>query len=174
MSFHSEIPHTNNRNIVMRISPSTRLNMICCPKTGFTLFSSVVASSGMYLYMKMKKAIEKAMFRPAIQPVISNFFPGSLPGSLLGCLIQIGVLSVTSHADDFCIHRSLPSETHVSAHNFRGAKKLLRQRLIDDNNLTASRSILRSENPTTYERHAHYAKVSVINRVEPDWSSSGF
>src|ERR1019366_9208989 len=84
MSFHSETPHTNSRNIAIRMSPSTRLNTICCPKTGFTFFSSVVASRGRYLYMKMKKATEKAMFTPAIQPVISNFLPWSLSsGSLL-------------------------------------------------------------------------------------------
>ena len=75
MSFHSETPHTNSRNIAIRISPSTRLNTNCCPKTGFTFFSSVVASSGRYLYMKMKKAMEKTIFTPAIQPVISNFLP---------------------------------------------------------------------------------------------------
>src|SRR5580704_1811125 len=93
MSFHSDTPQTNSRNIAIRISPSTRLNRNCCPKTGFTLFSSVAASSGRYLYMKMKKATENAIFNPAIQPVISNFFlflPGSsaraalLPSSLLG------------------------------------------------------------------------------------------
>src|ERR1700688_3742725 len=78
MSFHRETPHTNNRNIAMRINPSTRLNMTCCPKIGLTLFSSVVASRGRYLYMKMKKATEKAMFRPAIHPVISNFLTGTL------------------------------------------------------------------------------------------------
>ena len=44
-------------------------------------FNSVVASSGRYLYMKMKKPTENKMLTVAIQPLISNFFSGALPAS---------------------------------------------------------------------------------------------
>ncbi len=58
----------------MRIRPSTRLNTIWLPKTGLSRFSSVAATSGMNLYMKMKKPTEKMMLRAATQPLISSFF----------------------------------------------------------------------------------------------------
>ena len=66
----------------MRMTPSTRLKIICSPNTGFTRFSSVAASSGRNLYMKMKKPTEMMMLTAAIQPLISSFFL-SVAGS--GC-----------------------------------------------------------------------------------------
>ena len=54
--------------------------MICSPKTGFTRFSSVAASKGRNLYMKMKKPMEKMIFTAASQPLISNFLPCSSGG----------------------------------------------------------------------------------------------
>ena len=63
-----------SRNRAIRMTPSTRLKMICSPNTGFTRFSSVAASSGRNLYMKMKKPTEMMMLTAAIQPVISSFF----------------------------------------------------------------------------------------------------
>src|SRR5450432_3715946 len=63
-----------SRNRAIRITPSTRLKMICWPNKGFTRFSSVAATSGRNLYMKMKKPTEMTMLTVAIQPVTSSFF----------------------------------------------------------------------------------------------------
>ena len=52
--------------------------MICPLNTGLTFLICVAASSGRYLYMKIKNATEKKMLTVAIQPLISSFF---LPGS---------------------------------------------------------------------------------------------
>ena len=77
MSRSSDVPQIKIRNSASRIRPSIRLNMICPFSDGWAFFSSVVASSGRYLYMKIKNPTEIRTFTVAIQPLISNFFFGA-------------------------------------------------------------------------------------------------
>src|SRR5580704_18214095 len=74
MSLHSETPQINSRNRTSRITPSTRLNMIWPPSAGSIFLSSVAATSGTYLYMKMKKAREITMLIVANQPLMAAAF----------------------------------------------------------------------------------------------------
>src|ERR1700732_3359230 len=56
-----------SRNRTRRIPPSIRLKAIRPPSAGFIFFSSVAASSGRYLYMKMKNASEITILTAANQ-----------------------------------------------------------------------------------------------------------
>src|ERR1700681_435157 len=67
MSFHSETPQMKSRNKTRRMPPSIRLKTIRPPRAGSIFLSSVAARSGMYLYMKMKKASEIRMLTAASQ-----------------------------------------------------------------------------------------------------------
>src|SRR5437660_5187827 len=67
MSFQSETPQMKRRNRTRRTPPSTRLKAMRPPSAGSIFFSSVAASSGRYLYMKMKKASERIIFPAASQ-----------------------------------------------------------------------------------------------------------
>src|SRR5579863_7756870 len=74
MSLHSETPQMKRRNRINRIAPSTRLNVIRPPSAGSIFLSSVAATSGTYLYMKMKKASEITMLIAANQPLMAAAF----------------------------------------------------------------------------------------------------
>src|ERR1700734_4276357 len=74
MSGNSETPQMNSRNKIKRTAPSTRLNAICPPRAGFAFLSSVAASSGKYLYMKMKNARERMILPVASHPLIEAAF----------------------------------------------------------------------------------------------------
>src|SRR5713226_4251943 len=67
MSFQSETPQMKMRNRTRRMPPSTRLKAMRPPRAGSIFLSSVAASSGRYLYMKMKKASERMMLPAASQ-----------------------------------------------------------------------------------------------------------
>src|ERR1700692_4536617 len=67
MSFQSETPHIKRRKRTRRTPPSTRLKAMRPPRAGSIFFSSVAASSGRYLYMKMKKPRERMMLPAASQ-----------------------------------------------------------------------------------------------------------
>src|ERR1700721_3268279 len=67
MSFQSETPQMKSRNNPRRMPPSIRLKTIRPPRAGLIFLSSVAASSGMYLYMKMKKASEITILTAASQ-----------------------------------------------------------------------------------------------------------
>src|SRR5271166_6248132 len=70
MSGKRETPQMNSRNRTRRTAPSTRLNAIWPPRAGLNFFSSVAASSGRYLYMKMKKARDKITLPAASHPLM--------------------------------------------------------------------------------------------------------
>src|SRR5271169_5180408 len=56
-----------SRNNPRRIAPSIRLKTIRPPSAGSIFLSSVAASNGTYLYMKMKKPSESRRFPTASQ-----------------------------------------------------------------------------------------------------------
>src|SRR5580658_7807856 len=64
----------NSRNRVNRTTPSIRLNMICPPSAGLSFLSSVAATSGRYLYMKIKKASEMMTLPAASQLLMAAAF----------------------------------------------------------------------------------------------------
>src|SRR5580698_2917089 len=74
MSGNSETPQMNSRNRSKRIPPSTRLKMTWPPSAGFAFLSSVAASRGRYLYMKIKKASEIITLPAASQPLMLPAF----------------------------------------------------------------------------------------------------
>src|ERR1700687_1005222 len=78
MSFQSDTPQINSRNSTRRIAPSIRLKTIRPPKAGSIFLSSVAASRGMYLYMKMKKASEMTMLTAASQLLMVAAFSRDL------------------------------------------------------------------------------------------------
>src|SRR5277367_6020993 len=67
MSFQSETPQMNRRKSARRMPPSIRLKMMRPPRAGSIFLSSVAATSGSHLYMKMKKASERMMLMAASQ-----------------------------------------------------------------------------------------------------------
>src|SRR5580704_18388388 len=69
MSGKSDTPQMKSKKRTSRTAPSIRLNVICPPRAGFIFLISVAASSGRYLYMKMKKASERMTFAAASHPL---------------------------------------------------------------------------------------------------------
>src|SRR5579864_1545327 len=78
MSFQSDTPQMKIRNNTRRIAPSIRLNAIRPPRAGSIFLSSVAASRGMYLYMKMKKASEITILTAASQVLMVAAFSRDL------------------------------------------------------------------------------------------------
>src|SRR5579863_5614652 len=74
MSGNRETPQMNSRNRMRRTAPSTRLKAIWPPSAGFAFLSSVAASRGKYLYMKMKKANEMMTLAAASHPLKAAAF----------------------------------------------------------------------------------------------------
>ena len=60
------------------MAPSIRLKMMRPPSAGSIFFSSVAASNGMYLYMKMKNASEMTILTAASQLLMVAAFSPDL------------------------------------------------------------------------------------------------